>query len=329
MELRELKYFLAVAEEQSITRAAERLYITQPSLSKQMQNLEREAGRQLLVRGKRRVTLTDAGRLLKKRAQELLELYEKTQTELCSPLGEVRGEVTIGGGESYAVQTVARAATKLQCDYPAVQFNFFSGDADDISDKLEKGLVDFAIFVDTKDISRYESLRLPQTDTWGVLMRKDDPLAQRKEVTREELRARPLVLSAQSQHSGSALRKWMGSDAPAPKATYNLIYNASLLVREGMGCAPTLAKLVNTACDSDLTFRPLSPALETPLDIVWKKYVPFSQAAELFLQYLRREIAAENGERAEENGGTKNSEAADAAPQNGTADGCRQAETAI
>lgn len=292
MELRELKYFLAVAEEQSITRAAERLYIAQPSLSKQMQNLEKEVGKPLLIRGKRQVTLTETGRLLKKRAQEMLDLYEKTQEEIFSPDDDVRGEVNIGGGESYAVQTVAKAAGALQRDYPAVRFNFFSGDADDVTDKLEKGLVDFAVFVDLADIARYESLRLPLTDIWGILMRKDDPLAQKEAITPADLRGQPLLLSAQSMRRGSELRKWLGAEPENVKAVYNLIYNASLLVQEGIGVAPTLAKLVNTTGDSQLCFRPLSPTVETYLDVVWKKYVPLSRPAELFLEYLRRQAGS-------------------------------------
>ena len=179
MELRELRYFLAVAREQNITKAAEALYISQPSLSKQMQNLENEIGRPLFARGSRKVTLTEAGVLLKKRAEQLLELYEKTEQELAAPEETVCGEVRIGGGESYAVQTVMRAAKQVQARYPHVTFRFFSGDADDVTEKLERGLIDFGIVVDLADIAQYNALRLPLADRWGVLMRRDSPLAEK------------------------------------------------------------------------------------------------------------------------------------------------------
>ena len=295
MELRELRYFLAVAREQSITRAAEHLYIAQPSLSKQMQNLEKEIGRPLFVRGSRKIVLTETGMLLKKRAEEMLELYEKTEEELTAPPDAVRGEVRIGSGESYAVQTVARAARAVQRDYPDIRFNFFSGDKDFVIDKLDKGLIDFGILVDVSDLSKYNSLRLPISDTWGALMRRDCPLARKEAVTANDLRQVPLLYPQQAMLKDSQLRKWFGGDIESLdiRARCNLVYNASVLAREGMGCAVTLARLVNTEGDGELCFRPLSPRLETFLDIAWKKYSVFPKPAEIFLQYLQKEIAAQ------------------------------------
>ena len=183
MEIRELRYFLAIAREQSISKAAESLYMTQPSLSRQMQNLEKELGKQLFVRGSKKIELTEAGFLLQKRAEEMLALYEKTQAELAAP-EECAGEIRIGGGESFCVSFVARLATKMHRENPRVMFHFFSCDTQDVTEKLEKGLIDFGILVEPAEISRYEFLRLPQKDTWGVLMRKDSPLAQKERITR-------------------------------------------------------------------------------------------------------------------------------------------------
>lgn len=289
MELRELRYFLAVAQEQNITKAAEQLYITQPSLSKQMQNLEREVGRPLFVRGNRKLLLTDTGMLLKKRAEELLALYEKTQEEISVPLEEMRGEVFIGCGESYAVQTVAHAAKRTQGQYAGIRFNFFSGDASDVVEKLDKGLIDFGVLLDYVNVAQYNSLRLPLRDTWGVLMRKDSPLAAKEYIRSEDLRRVPLLCSKQSLSKGRRVFDWFGADVEKLdlRAVYNLVYNASLLVREGMGYALCLEKLINTSGESDLCFRPLFPKVETHLDVVWKKYSVFSKPAEIFLNVLR------------------------------------------
>lgn len=290
MELRELKYFLAVAQEQNITKAAEYLYIAQPSLSKQMQKLEKEIGRPLFIRGSRKITLTETGMLLKKRAEEIISLYKKTETELSARPDEITGEVVIGGGESYSVITIAQAACAVQNICPSVRFQFFSGDAGDILEKLDKGLVDFGIVVDLPDVSRYDSLRLPFADRWGVLMRKDSPLARKEAIIKDDLENVPLLCSMQSLTEGSQLRSWFGESAKnlVISGKYNLIYNASLLVKAGMGYAIGLDKLVNTTGESELCFKPLYPDLYTHLDIVWKKYAVFSDAAQIFLDRLRK-----------------------------------------
>lgn len=293
MELRELRYFIAVAQEQSITKAAERLYISQPSLSKQMQNLEKEIGQPLFTRGSRKITLTETGMLLKKRAEEMLALYEKTQAEIAAPPEEVMGEVIVGGGESYSVITVARAACAVQREYPSVRFQFISGDAGDILEKLNKGLLDFGIVVDLPDLSEYNSLRLPLSDEWGVLMRKDSPLAQKERIAKEDLTDKPLLCSMQALTKGSRVYSWFGesANALAVKGKYNLLYNASLLVKAGMGYALGLGGLINTAGESELCFRPLYPSLRTHLDLVWKKYAVFSRPAQIFLDRLRAIVA--------------------------------------
>ena len=290
IEIRELKYFLAIAREQSISKAAESLYMTQPSLSRQMQNLEKELGKQLFVRGSKKIELTEAGFLLQKRAEEMLALYEKTQAELAAP-EECAGEIRIGGGESFCVSFVARLATKMQRENPRVVFHFFSGDTQDVTEKLEKGLIDFGILVEPAEISRYEFLRLPQKDTWGVLMRKDSPLAQKERITPQDLSGKPLIRSLHAVKNRE-LSAWFSGEEPQDiRATYNLLYNASLLVREGMGYAVGLDRIINTTGESELCFRPLDPPLESTLAVAWKKNQIFSRPAQKFLQMFRDELS--------------------------------------
>lgn len=288
MELRELKYFLAVAREESISRAAEALYVTQPNLSRQMQNLEKETGQQLFIRGTRRITLTEAGRLLRKRAEEIMELYEKAEAELKVPVADVSGDIYIGGGESYAMQTIAKAACAVVKEYPKVKFHIFSGDGATIAERLDKGLIDFGVFIGVYDLSKYDRLRLSLYDTWGVLMRKDCPLAEKKNIEPADLWDKPLLLSRQSLGK-NIVTDWLGKNVSELNVvgTGNLIYNMSLLVKEGLGYAITLDKLINTTGDSELCFKPLYPELISYLDIAWKKYQVFPKCAEIFLDRLR------------------------------------------
>lgn len=288
MELRELKYFLAVAREQSISKAAEALFVTQPNLSRQMQSLEKELGQKLFMRGTRKITLTEAGWLLRKRAEEIIELYHKTENELSSPIADISGDVYIGGGESYVMGLVAKTARSIQSNYPNVKYHLFSGDSDTVSERLDKGLIDFGIFIEPFDLSKYDYLRMPLTDTWGVLMRKDSPLAAKSDICPEDLWDKPLILSRQV-HRKSMISEWFGkkSEELNVVATGNLLYNISLLVEEGVGYALGLDKIIRTDGNSALCFRPLSPALISHLDIAWKKYQVFSKASELFLDRLR------------------------------------------
>ena len=291
MELRELRYFLAVAREESISKASETLYVTQPNLSRQMQKLEKELGQQLFIRGSRKITLTEAGQLLKKRAEELIELYDKTEAELTSPIEDISGEVYIGGGESYVLQIIAKTAHAIQADYPNVKFHLFSGDMESVSEKLDKGLIDFGIFIEPSDLSKYEYMRLPLVDTWGVLMRKDSPLAVKEYVTPEDLWDLPIIRSRHSQGK-SIINDWFkrSSDKLNIVATYNLLYNASLLVEQGVGYAVGLDNIINTSGNSNLCFKPFYPKLISHLDIAWKKHQVFSKPAEIFLKTLQQYI---------------------------------------
>lgn len=291
MELRVLRYFLAAVREESISKAAESLHLTQPTLSRQIMDLEEELGIRLLNRGKknRKITLTDEGRLFRKRAEELVELADKMIAEFSAAEGPVSGDIYIGGGETEAMGLVARAATELQKEYPHIRCHLFSGNAADVTERLDNGLLDFGILVGEADMTKYDHLLLPVVDVWGVLMRKDSPLAGKSAVQRKDLSEIPLILSQQSL-SSNELSGWYGGAFREANivATYNLIYNAALMVASGFGYAVTLDKLVNTAGDSNLCFRPLAPRLEARLCIVWKKHRYFSKAAGLFLQKLRR-----------------------------------------
>lgn len=290
MELRVLQYFLAVAREQNISAAAQSLHLTQPTLSRQLRELEEALGKQLMIRGNRKITLTEEGMLLRKRAEEILELADRTEKEIMQSADTVSGDIYIGTGETDGVRQIARTAHQLQQSYPGIHFHIVSGDAVDVCERLDKGLLDFGVLLGEMDKAKYHYLELPMKDTWGVLMRRDSPLAGQDAVSPRDLWDKPLILSRQVDNK-SGLYRWLRKE-PAELhtvATYNLIYNASLMVDEGMGYAFTLDKLVNTT-GSDLCFRPLQPRLELGMYLVWKKSRIFSKAAELFLERLQEQL---------------------------------------
>lgn len=293
MELRVLQYFLAVAQEQSISAAAQSLHLTQPTLSRQLRELEEELGKQLMIRGSRKITLTEEGMLLRKRAEEILDLVSRTEREVTQSDEAIAGDVYIGTGETDGVRQLARVAKQIQQDYPDVRFHIVSGDAVDVCDRLEKGLLDFGVLLGDIDRTRYNYLPLPMKDTWGVLMRRDSPLAGQQTVSPAQMWDKPLILSRQVDNK-SGLYRWLGKEPTQLNtvATYNLIYNASLMVDEGMGYAFTLDKLVNTI-GSNLCFRPLQPKLELGMHLVWKKSQVFSKAAGLFLDCLQAYLASD------------------------------------
>ncbi len=288
MEIRVLKYFLAVAREMSISAAADTLHITQPTLSRQIMDLEKELGAQLIVRSSKRLSLTPDGMRLKKRAEEIISLADKTTAEFSSGESHIGGDVYIGGGETDTMRMLVRIAAQLRDEHSDIHFHIFSGDSDDITDKLDKGIFDFGVFVEPADVSKYEYIRLPAVDKWGILMRADSPLAAKEYIEPSDLRGVPLIVSRQSLTSRD-IPKWIGRDFDDLNvvATYNLIYNASLMADEGLGYVLCLDKIIRTNEGKTLTFRPLKSDMEVHLDIVWKKHQVFSKAAELFLQRLR------------------------------------------
>lgn len=296
MEIRVLKYFLAVAREQNISAAAESLFLSQPTLSRQLKELEEELGKQLFIRGSRKITLTEEGLLLRKRAEEIVELLDKTEKELSNSDEQVSGEIYIGAGETDGLRLIAKAAKELQEQYPQITYRIISGDAVDITERLDKGLIDFALLLEPVDISKYNYLKFPVKDVWGVLMRRDCPLAQKKSISPKDLQDMPLIVSRQAL-DGSELTQWLknGSEQLNIVSTYNLVYNASLMVDEGLGVALCLDKIINVSGDSSLCFRPLKPRLEVGMSLVWKKYQVFSKAAEKFILKMQEGINSLQG----------------------------------
>lgn len=302
MELRVLRYFLTVAREESITGAANYLHLTQPTLSRQIRDLEEELGQKLLVRGSHRVTLTAEGMLLRKRAEEIVAMADKTEEEFRAMHGLLSGDVYIGSGETVAMNLVAAVCREIRESYPGVRWHLYSGNAEDVTERLDKGLLDFGILIQPTDITKYNYLSIPAKDRWGVIVRKDHPLAALEAVTAGDLAPYPLLFSRQvleSRAEGNALMNWFGPLRSQLQiaATYNLCYNAAVMARQGVGCVVSLDGLVDTSEESLLCFRPLSPAIESGLDVVWKKYQVFSQAAELFLDRLRERFAGAGGSR--------------------------------
>ncbi len=291
MELRVLQYFLAIAREQSIVRAAQSLHLSQPTLSTQIKAMEEELGKQLLIRGtkgSRKVTLTEEGMILRKRAEEILNLVQKTEKEISLSDRVVVGDVYIGAGETDAVRFIAQAAKELYKTYPGIHYHISSGNAQFVTEQLEKGLIDFGIVFGPLDHTKYNSIELPFKDAWGVLMRRDSPLAAKEAITPEDLWDKPLILSRQEDDNG-ALTAWMNRKLSELEivGTYNLLFNASLLVEEGLGYGIGLDKIINTSGNSKLCFRPLSPKREEGMNIIWKKYQVFSKASEKFIEKLK------------------------------------------
>ena len=298
MELRVLKYFLTIAREGSITGAANSLHLTQPTLTCQIQELEKELGQKLLVRGKYKVTLTPEGMILRKRAQEIVDMVEKTEAEFQAITDTISGEVYIGGGESDCMKYIAEIIKEIQADYPDIKFHISSGNAEDVTEKLDKGLLDFGVLIQPVDLSKYDNLPLPDKDVWGVIMRKDSTLAKKNYIELEDLKGLPLINSRQAMRKTSSKNEfieWFKGEFENLNtvATINLVYNAAVMVKAGIGYAITLDKLVDTSEESELCFRPLKPRLESGLDIVWKKYQVFSPAAKLFLDKLYEKFGKE------------------------------------
>ena len=287
MELRVLRYFLAVAREENITAAAESLHITQPTLSKQLMDLESELGTKLFERGKRKITLTEAGVYLRQRAQEIIDLSDKTIEAFEVDQKTVAGDIYIGCGETQGMKDVIQTIKKINAQYPHIHFHFFSGNDEDVSEKLDKGLIDFGLFVGKTNLDRYDHLKLRKFDTWGLIMRSDDNLASKQTVTPSDLDGIPLICTRQAL-SQNEFSGWLGRNASELNiiATYNLIYNATLMVEGGMGCAVALDGLTDKTNDK-LTFRPFEPQMRADLYFAWKKFALLSKPAELFLNQLK------------------------------------------
>ncbi len=288
MELRVLKYFLMAAREENITKAAALLHITQPTLSRQLMQLEEELGVKLFHRSKHSIILTEDGMLLKRRAQEIIDLTDKTEQEFSRKDGVISGEIAIGCGETQSMAFLSQQMVSFQRNHPLVQYNIYSAIADDIKERLEKGLLDMGLLMEPVDIGKYEFVRMPKKEHWGILIRKDSPLALKPFVTPEDLAKVPLLM-VKRDIVKNELASWFGEyyDRLEIAATYNLILNAAIMVQNNVGAA--LCFNLGTVYDN-LCFVPLSPQLETGSVLAWKKNQTFSPAATEFLRFVRNAL---------------------------------------
>ena len=285
MEIRVLRYFLAVAQEENITRAAEKLHIAHPSLSKQLMELEDELGKQLLIRGKRRIILTEEGVLLRKRAEEILELVSKTEQEITADEKQLVGKISIGGNLQ---SSVLKAAAALREQHPGVSFQFYSSDATDVTERLEHGTLDFTTLLAPVDVSRYDSVLLSEHSYWGLLVRADSPLAEKGCVHRDDVLRLPLIMHRRAGLQ-KAIAEWAHTHIERLNiaATYNVIYGSPIsLVQSGLGNLLVTRDLLGPELNAGVRFLPLDPPLETHYALVWKKNAVLTKAAEKFLLML-------------------------------------------
>jgi len=287
LDIKILRYFLALTRQESITATAEYLHLTQPTLSRQLSELETELGCTLFIRGSRKITLTEDGIRLRKRAEEILELVNKTEREFLTTAETISGDIYIGCGETYAMSRLSQVIKIVQIKFPLIRVHIFSGDADEVTERIDDGLLDFGLLIGADNRNKYESLLLPDKDTWGVLMQKHSHLSSKKTIQAEDLWSLPLITSKQREVD-SRLTRWLKRDISKLNvvATYNLLYNASLMVEQGIGYALCLDKLINTS-SSNICFKPLAPILTVDNTLVWKRYQVFSKAAEQFLIHCK------------------------------------------
>ncbi|MGM0215331.1 LysR family transcriptional regulator [Enterococcus sp. AZ109] len=295
MDIRVLNYFLTVAREGSMTGAARILHVSQPTLSKQLKNLEEELGRKLFNRTNYSIKLTNDGMLLRKRAEDLIELFEKTQQEFENLDEESGGDVYIGSAETDAFRYFACSMMDLKERYPDMKYHLTSGNSFDVTERLDRGMDDFAIVVDPIDLSKYNYITFPATDVWGIVMHKDSELAKKESIAVSDLVNLPLIVSKQAIQtdiSKNQFAEWFGETLDRLKivGTYSLPFNAFIMAREGFGNVLAFEKMINVATENDLVFRPLEPQVECKLYVIWKKYQVFSPAANLFLESIQKKL---------------------------------------
>lgn len=288
MEIRTLRYFLAVAREENMTRAAELLHVTQPTLSKTLKALEEELGKKLFERHSFSISLTQEGILLRERAEDLLSMADKIEREFLSLDDITGGDLYFGLAESYQIRYLAREIRVLKERYPGLQYHITSGDTEQVTEKLDKGLLDFAVICDAPNGKKYDAIAFPEGDTWGLIFPSKDPLAQRETICVDDLVGLPLFTSEQGWEGD--IRKWAGDRFPELhlEGSFRLAYNASMFVREGLGYQLSFRHLVDVSESSGLTFRPLEPRLESKLYLIWNRYQAFTPIAERFIEQIRR-----------------------------------------
>lgn len=287
MEIKALRYFLAAAREENMTRAAELLHVSQPTLSKTIKALEEELGKKLFERHSFSIRLTDEGILLRKRAADLITMADKITTEFQSMDDITGGDIYLGLAESWQIRHLARVIREFTQRFPDFHYHITSGDTEQVTEKLDKGILDLAILVEEPDANKYDSLVMPEKDLWGLVFRSDDPLAKKESITFDDLAGLPLFCSEQSVRAD--LPRWCGgqTDELTFKGYFRLSYNGSIFAREGLGYLLTFDHLIDTSENSGLVFRPLSPRLESPMYIIWKKYQIFTPIAERFLAAMK------------------------------------------
>lgn len=290
MELKTMKYFLAVAREENMTRAAEQLHITQPTLSKQLKALEEELGKKLFIRHSFSIQLTEEGILLRKRAEDLVKMADKI-TEEFHTLDDVSGgEIYLGLGESYQIRRLAAAIRRLKYTCPDLHYHITSGDTEQVTEKLDKGVIDFAVLCQEPNPMKYKYLKFPNADVWGLVMPADCPLAGKERIEIRDLAGLPLFCSEQGWYNDIA--RWCGGsmDQLRLEGSFRLSYNGSLFVKEGLGYLLTFEHLIDTSPGSGLVFRRLVPTLETAAYLIWKKYQVFTPIAEKLLELLKQDF---------------------------------------
>ena len=270
MELRVLRYFMTIAREGSITSAANVLHVTQPTLSRQIRDLENELGQKLFIRGSHHMTLTAEGMVLRKRAEEILSMVDKTEAEFHAMESTVSGDIYIGSGETQAIQHIAEIAKEIREDHPGIHYHLYSGNAEDVTERLDKGLLDFGILIQPADISKYDYINIPAKDTWGVIVRRDSPFAEKTSIRKEDLLHVPLICSRQAiskSRQNNEFTAWFGEDFEKLDivTTFNLVYNAAIMVASGLGCAVTIDKIANRKQQSLFSTAGTSTSL-------WVKY---------------------------------------------------------
>ncbi|WP_277037396.1 LysR family transcriptional regulator [Turicimonas muris] len=286
-DIRALKFFIAVAEERNFTRAADRLFTTQPNVSHRLTSLEKSVGKQLIVRQGKHIDLTEEGQFLYSKAREIINLHQRTLDALKKNAEDIAGDVRIGAAETNAMHLIGEAVVKFRKKYPGIRVNFFSGSTKEIEEMLDNGLIDSALLVESFSLQRYDFVRLPVCDHFGVLMPISHKLSEKKSVTSSDLRHEPLMISEQALQ-GNVLSAWFGCDINSLNITsiFNLPTTPAMLVSSGLGLAFTFDKLINTQ-GTKICFRPLEPPLEANLYFVWKKNQVFSKAVQLFLNHFR------------------------------------------
>lgn len=288
MELRTIRYFLAAAREENMTRAAEILHVTQPTLSKQIQSLEDELGKKLFIRHSFRIELTEEGILLKKRAEDLVKMADKILGEFLMLDDIVGGDIYFGLAESYQIRYLAAEIKNFKNTYPNLRYHITSGDTEQVTEKLDKGLIDFAVLAEEPDLTKYNYLIFPEADIWGLIIPSGSELSKKNRITIDDLVGLPLFCSEQGWNKD--ITKWQPEKINDLRleGSFRLSYNGSLFVKEGLGYLLTLEHLVDTSADSGLVFRPLYPRLETKIYLIWRKYQVFTPIAERLLDCLKK-----------------------------------------